>query len=315
MIYSHVCVAGTFDGLHSGHQALLNAAFVNGEQVTIALTSDQFVAAYKKKNVAPFETRKNDLAQWLTAHEYTERSTIIAIDDPIGPAGIGDFDALIVTSQNKAMGEKINVVRKENGKVPLVLIEVPIVPAQDRKPISSTRIRKGEIDPMGKLVMPDNMREALARPLGRVLTDDVAVVQSLTAHADKTIVTVGDMTTTKLVEQGITPTLAVIDNKINRKDYAGLQSWLGNQPSVHHFISGPGFIDAEVVEAFDVWSNDVAQQVFVIEGEEDLLVLPLVMAAPLGTIIYYGQPNQGMVEVVVDASTQKTANELLEAFN
>ena len=69
--YHLVCVAGTFDRLHAGHEALLSKAFVTGENVLIGLTSDVFVSAYKalkaprSPRIRTYEIRKNELLHWL----------------------------------------------------------------------------------------------------------------------------------------------------------------------------------------------------------------------------------------------------------
>lgn len=47
--------------------------------------------------------------------------------------------------------EIINELRFENGLLPLVIVEIQLVLADDNKPISSTRIRRGEIDDHGNL--------------------------------------------------------------------------------------------------------------------------------------------------------------------
>ena len=50
------------------------------------------------------------------------------------------------------------------------------------------------------------------------------------------------------------------------------------------------------------------------ESEEDLLVLPCIMHAPEGTAIYYGQPNQGIVKIMVTKEAKKKARETLSSM-
>jgi uncharacterized protein (UPF0218 family) len=51
-----------------------------------------------------------------------------------------------------------------------------------------------------------------------------------------------------------------------------------------------------------------------VDGEEDLAVIPLVMAAPVGAIVLYGQPHQGVVLRTVNPEAKKTARKLLSHF-
>ena len=42
----------------------------------------------------------------------------------------------------------------------------------------------------------------------------------------------------------------------------------------------------------------------IVEGEEDLLTLPVIKFAPLGALVVYGQPYVGMVLVMVTERTK-----------
>ncbi|MBP9814034.1 pantetheine-phosphate adenylyltransferase [Candidatus Woesebacteria bacterium] len=325
-MFNRVCVAGTFDGLHRGHEAMLTAAFTQGEYVIIALTSDAFVRAYKGREVAGYIKRREALVAWLQSHSVFDRSEIIRIDDPVGPAASVDIHALIVTSQNRGVGEQINTLRATLHKPPLTLIEVPLVSAEDTFVISSTRIRRGEIDGEGNLVMPDNMREELAIPLGTILSTGDMIARSVLAHKDTVIVTVGDMTTKTLIDAGVTPSLVVIDNRVNRKEFTKLHEWLAlHKKTREKFVSGPGFISRAVVRRIDEWVKDTQKQLILeIDGEEDLLALPVLAALPYTSVMYYGQPKvtsqangpivEGVVEVVVNKQNKEIAKTLLAKF-
>ena len=325
-MFNRVCVAGTFDGLHKGHQTLLTAAFAKGKHVIIALTSDTFVRLYKGKDIASFDIRKAALLGWLGKQQFVERAEVISIDDAIGPAATTDLDALIVTSQNRNMGEKINALRLAKHKSPVELIEVPLVSAEDHRLISSTRIRRGEIDSHGRLVMPDNMRDELSQPLGLILTTPEMITSSFVKHKDAVVISVGDMTTKTIVDAGLVPRLAIIDNKVNRKSFQGLTSWLTSNAAIRiKLMSGPGYISTSVVEHIQTWASDPQRQrILEIHGEEDLLALPVLVEAPIGSVMYYGQPNvpmwacgplaEGIVEVVVTDENKKIAQSLLSKF-
>jgi len=61
--------------------------------------------------------------------------------------------------------------------------------------------------------------------------------------------------------------------------------------------------------------DDEAATVLVVDGEEDLAVLPAIVAAPAGASVVYGQPDEGMVHVVVTDETRAHVRELLERMD
>ena len=316
-MYHRVFVAGTFDGLHTGHDAILTSACEAGENVTIGLTSDLFVKNFKKNtSIAPFEDRKKSLEQWLAGHGYGEKSLIIPIDDPYEPAAsLTDLEVLVVTPDTKARGEEINRIRKEKGLAPLGLLVVPLVPAADSAPISSTRVRGGEIDTSGRIILPDSLRPELSQPIGIVLIGD-AIGSSIEAHRSGIIVTVGDITTKTLLTAGVTPSLSIVDFLVERKPFPELDGRFGAMNIFRITVpSGPGFIAKEAISVIQKWSMHPEEKiVLAVSGEEDLLALPAVAYGPSGAVVYYGQPGKGLVEVIINQEKKNQTIALLEKF-
>ncbi|KUK01074.1 MAG: Phosphopantetheine adenylyltransferase [Methanobacteriaceae archaeon 41_258] len=148
--YKLVAVGGTFDKFHKGHQTLLEKAFKVGGTVAIGVTSDKFAA--QKDPIEPCQTRIENLKKYLEKKGY-KNFYIEKLEDPYGPT-IHDkeFDAIIVSEETRPRAEKINKIREEKGLPPLDIITISMVKAEDGQPISSTRIRKGEIDKKGKIL-------------------------------------------------------------------------------------------------------------------------------------------------------------------
>ena len=327
-MYHRVFVAGTFDRLHSGHKATLTRAFEAGETVQIGLTSDTYISRFKQTSgIRPYEERRKMLISWLHDVGVSSRATIIPIDDPYEPAASDpEGEVLVVTSDNKARGVEVNARRSSRGLPPLTLLEVPLVSAEDNKPISSTRVRLREIDPTGKLIMPESLRPELGLPLGAVLVGD-GIGTSIENRRNGIIIAVGDMTTMTILTAGVVPHLTIVDYHVGRKPFPDIEAKL---TALHLFQktieSGPGFIADEAVGTVQKWAKHPDEKmIMVIKGEEDLLTLPAVAYGPIGSVVYYGQPplrlkssaghaGEGVVEVVISADKRQEAQDLLSRF-
>jgi pantetheine-phosphate adenylyltransferase len=61
------------------------------------------------------------------------------------------IEALVVSEETETNATKINEQRKKVGLAPLKIITINMVPSENCGPISTTRIRKGEMDREGRL--------------------------------------------------------------------------------------------------------------------------------------------------------------------
>ena len=146
--YRKVAVGGTFDKFHEGHRLLIEKAFQIADNVLIGVTSDEFGGV--KGEIEPCNIRMSNLNQLLEEHS---NYTISRLDYPYGVT-IDDesVDAIVVSPETEPTAFKINQIRREKGMKPLDIITISMVLADDGKPISSTRIRRGEIDQVGTLI-------------------------------------------------------------------------------------------------------------------------------------------------------------------
>mmetsp|Transcript_22443 Transcript_22443/g.29364 ORF Transcript_22443/g.29364 Transcript_22443/m.29364 type:complete len:373 (+) Transcript_22443:34-1152(+) len=143
-VFHQVACGGTFDNLHNGHKKLLSmAASATAPEgtLTVGVTSDEMLK--KKKFGAYIEdvSRRIQLVE-----EYLQsvcpgiKTRVCQIDDPFGPPiHEAHFEAIIVSSETLAGGEKINEIRKEKGMLPLTLI---ITRRTEATSLSSTAIRE-----------------------------------------------------------------------------------------------------------------------------------------------------------------------------
>jgi len=152
--YRKVAVGGTFDELHRGHEALICKAFEVGEEVLVGLSSDEFVSKMGKPHkTASYRERLEELQTYLKDSGLAHRAQIVQLDDPFGRTIPGEgLEALVVSEETEKTAEKINEKRKQAGLLPLDIVTVCMVPAENSTPISTTRIRRGEIDRDGHLM-------------------------------------------------------------------------------------------------------------------------------------------------------------------
>jgi len=146
--YKKIAVGGTFDKFHRGHEKLLSTAFKMGEEVLIGVTSDRF-ASNKNHEIELYSIRVNRINSFV--RKYKVPYEIKEIFDAYGTADKDStIDAIVVSKETEKTALKINEVRFQKNFKLLDIIVIEWVLASDGIPISSTRIRKGEIDSVGK---------------------------------------------------------------------------------------------------------------------------------------------------------------------
>ena len=138
---------------------MLTRSFQVGDRVVIGVTSDAFALKEGKKPDQKYDERVRALEALIHA-KFPGRSYLIAkLDDYFGPGITSPEVQAIVVSRETAKRVPIaNVARAEKGFAPLDVVTVDYVLADDREPISSTRIRNGEIDTEGRVVKPRHRR-------------------------------------------------------------------------------------------------------------------------------------------------------------
>ena len=148
-----VCIGGTFNVIHIGHERLFETAFAVGEQVVVGLTSDVFAHSVKKVAVRGYDERRRDLERFL--QRYGKPFEIVMIEDAMGVASTSEtLEGIVVSPETKGTAERINVAREEGGLRPLKIFCIHEVKADDRDAVSASRIVSGEIDRDGRLLKP-----------------------------------------------------------------------------------------------------------------------------------------------------------------
>lgn len=73
----------------------------------------------------------------------------------------------------------------------------------------------------------------------------------------------------------------------------------------------PGTITAEAQSILFEAAKGCSHLAVIVDGEEDLLVLPLMVYLPVGSLIIYGQPREGMVVISLNDERKKWAKDFM----
>jgi uncharacterized protein (UPF0218 family) len=152
----------------------------------------------------------------------------------------------------------------------------------------------------------------LKDPLGELWIGEVEenikrLKEYLPNHNPPCFATVGDFVSSNILEAGLHPDLVVVDHKVMRKSVDPIEF---DRKYVNIF-NPPGTISAESQRILMEASRKCDHLAVIIDGEEDLLVLPLMMYLTNGSVIIYGQPREGMVVIIVDDERRKWAKKFL----
>lgn len=339
--YNHLILGGTFDHFHAGHELFLKEAILLAErQITIGVTkSELYQSKGLSQTIDTYSEREKNIRDFVAKNKKkNQKILMIPISDIYGTS-LTDvtIDGIIVTQETVRGAEQINKKRKETGMKPLDVIQVPLVIAEDGLPISSFRIRYGDIDRNGSsyykhmtgtetLLLPDQVRPLLREPLGTLfpgsLKDSVRVVKDIMSTISKysppAVFTIGDIICQTMSEAGLRDVVAVIDLRSRREALIKKDFPISVTGSVTKCRNRAGTIQHEAVAAIkqirDRYMNEKMRQTLVVDGEEDLLALPAILLAPLGSFVLYGQHDQGVVGVRVTEEEKTRVLKLIRMF-
>jgi hypothetical protein len=162
-------------------------------------------------------------------------------------------------------------------------------------------------------VLPERLRTTLRRPLGELIPgseiDLGQVLRNTIAKGKPTrLILVGDSVSRQAFQAGVTPDVMIIDN-LEKREKAIAYAHRRNR--VITAKNQAGRIEQNARLAVEQAIRGEADLVE-IDGEEDLLAITAVIAAPLGSLVVYGQPNEGVVLVRVSKESKAEAEKILE---
>ncbi len=156
--------------------------------------------------------------------------------------------------------------------------------------------------------LPDEHRGAFRAPYGELYPSIDAARPALEG---RTVLAVGDVVTAGLLADGIVPAVAIVDGftardqPVNAVELPGARVLRVKNPA------------ATLTDALEAAVRDGLARppaLIVVDGEEDLAVIPLALAAPDGAALVYGQPGKGVVVSTIDPERRALARALLDLF-
>jgi len=160
------------------------------------------------------------------------------------------------------------------------------------------------------LVLPDSLRHELKEPMGPIETD----AERLLAAVDGPLIAVGDVVTYHFLEAGHRPDVALVDGRTKRSAVDEEIREAVTEGASIEVRNPPAELGAPVVRALRRALSTDEPTTILVDGEEDLVALPAIAAAPEGASVVYGQPDEGMVHVRVTDDHRAEMRDLLERF-
>ncbi|HET7148893.1 MAG TPA: DUF359 domain-containing protein [Candidatus Nitrosopolaris sp.] len=166
---------------------------------------------------------------------------------------------------------------------------------------------------------PEKLR-ILKKPFGLLVENESLNKVKLYSSVEnaKMIVSVGDATTDRVALYGIVPSVSVVDGKERRvqRRTAGGDSLSQSQVLQFKCSNPAGTISKGAVQVLRdaIKASSTNPVRVIVEGEEDLLALPIFLLLPYGSIVLYGQPFKGIVIVEIDSETRTRAKDLMESL-
>lgn len=162
---------------------------------------------------------------------------------------------------------------------------------------------------MAVVELQPDLRSELKEPMGALFTD----ADALLAAAGSPLIAVGDMVTYHLLAAGRTPDVALVDERTERAAVAEEVAEALADADFDREVgvaNPPATLTEDLLVALAAAIRDGGTTVLDVDGEEDLATLPAILAAPDGASVVYGQPGEGMVNVVVDGEGRTGVREL-----
>jgi len=165
------------------------------------------------------------------------------------------------------------------------------------------------------LKLPENLRDQLKIPLGDLIKEENVNKENILTKigSEPIVITVGDRTTENMINLGIMPQIQIVDGLEKRN-----QRLVPKDDTINTNLScknPPGEITEESTQVIQKAFSCKLPVRIIVDGEEDLLVLPVCILAPENSVVMYGQPNEGLVIIHITPEIRAKVQKILDAMN
>lgn len=299
ILYQSVGLGGTFDHFHDGHKNFIKFAASFSKELVIGITNKKMTLSKPyNKTVETVQTRSRAVKNFCENENIKAR--IIELSDPFGPTiEKKTVDAIACTTDTVVGANRINEVRSKMRMRELPIhVHKLVLDKEEAGPISSSRIRQGEIDREGNvftkvlnndLELNQDQRNFFAKAQGKIIIKP--------SKPDYFTCVVGDSTLEKFIKKGWKYNLGIFDGKKQRVKFES--KILDKLKIDQQTTNRPGLISSEMTCLLQKWVDARDFKHIFVTGEEDLAAVSLALILPLNSNIYYGQPSEGIVEMRV----------------
>ncbi len=312
ILYKSVGLGGTFDHFHDGHKSFIRYAASFSRELTIGVTTKKMTLSKSFNKSIELSWSRSKAVKNFCAQEGIN-AKIIELNDIFGPTiEPKSVQAIACTTDTVSGADRINEVRSKMSmrELPIHVHKI-LLDKEKLGPINSTRIRAGEIDREGNvyatilnkdLRLNETQRNYFAKPQGKLAT--------IPTDPYYFTCVVGDSTLEQFVLNKWKYDLGIFDG---RRERVVVNSETLNKLKIDEKVSStPGEISEELSKVLKKWIETRDFKHIFVEGEEDLAAVALILLLPLGSHIYYGQPNEGIIEMIVTEGLKHNVSEILK---
>lgn len=157
-------------------------------------------------------------------------------------------------------------------------------------------------------------RILVSRPLGELLAGGSfpeVLRERFLSRGARVSFSVGDVVTSDLIRARIPFEVAVVDAHVERK-VVEVPRWPSNK--TFRVRNPRGHLSFEAREVMRRAASAGGGSLVIVDGEEDLLTLFAIDLSEEGDLVIYGQPDEGVVVVRIDAEAKRKNSRLLASI-